>query len=73
MTNNTAPAYCAMSEIGRHIHRAGLWPAVPARSTIYRWQKEGAIITAPGYRGRTVVNIPATLAKLKNPYIQPRP
>lgn len=63
------PLFCSLSEIGQHIYRAGLWPRVPVRSTIYKWRAEGSIITRPGYRGAVVVDIPATLAKLKNPFI----
>lgn len=63
--------YCTMTRIGEHIHRAGLWPVVPSRSTVYKWWYDGLIVTHPGIQGRPVVDIPATLAKLRNPYVLP--
>lgn len=61
--------FCSMSDIGAHIHRAGIWPRIPARSTIYKWRGAGLIVTRSGWRGTTVVDVPATLAKLKNPFV----
>lgn len=63
------PIYCSLAEIAHIIHRAGLWPTVPSRTSIYRWRQSGHIITTPGFDGRPVVHVASTLAKLKNPYI----
>lgn len=67
----TSENYCTMSKIGIHIHRAGLWPVVPSRSTVYRWFNDGLIVAHSGIQGRLVVDIPATLAKIRNPYVMP--
>lgn len=59
--------FCLLSQIGKHIHAAGLWPQCPSKGTIYKWLHSGHIVTATGATGIRVVNIPATLHRLRYP------
>lgn len=58
----------SLDELAPWIHVAGLYARVPSRTTLKRWKRAGLIITRSGAAGRTIYDVPATIAKLRNPY-----
>ena len=47
------------------IHAAGLWPTPPSRRTLTRWKQYGLIVTKHGATGIVMIDVAATLERLR--------
>lgn len=60
------PTYVAnLPMLAPWVHAAGLWPTQPSRRTLSRWKQYGLIVTKRGATGINMIDVAATLERLR--------
>ena len=70
ITRRPLPAGCPnfvanLPMLAPWIQAAGLWPTPPSRRTLSRWKQYGLIVTRSGATGIKMIDVPATLERLR--------
>lgn len=59
------PFVANLPQLAPWICAAGLWPTAPSRRTLTRWKQYGLIVTRRGATGVQLIDVAATIARLR--------